>query len=118
MQTPAGAKGYASQAKPERKQAEPQARSRPPGQLPRTACSGYQTLKPGAWPGEPLPSRPHTGSRMSLTNLDSLFSPKAVAVIGAANDPANIGHLVMKNLMGGGFPCPVMPVSIPFWLTQ
>jgi len=45
---------------------------------------------------------------MSLTNLDSLFSPKAVAVIGAANDPANIGHVVMKNLMGGGFTGPVM----------
>jgi len=48
---------------------------------------------------------------MSLTNLESLFSPKSVAVIGAANDPANIGHLVMKNLMGGGFAGPVMPVS-------
>jgi acetyltransferase len=48
---------------------------------------------------------------MSLTNLDSLLSPKAVAVIGAANDPQNIGHLVMKNLMGGGFTGPVMPVS-------
>lgn len=48
---------------------------------------------------------------MSLTNLDSLFSPKAVAVIGATNEPGNIGHLVMKNLMGGGFSGPVMPVS-------
>jgi acetyltransferase len=48
---------------------------------------------------------------MSLTNLDSLFSPKAVAVIGAANDSQNIGHIVMKNLMGGGFTGPVMPVS-------
>jgi len=48
---------------------------------------------------------------MSLMNLESMFSPKAVAVIGAANDPANIGHLVMKNLMGGGFTGPVMPVS-------
>ncbi len=48
---------------------------------------------------------------MSLSNLDSLFSPKAVAVIGAANDPANIGHLVMHNLMSGGFTGPVMPVS-------
>ncbi|MDQ7835896.1 MAG: bifunctional acetate--CoA ligase family protein/GNAT family N-acetyltransferase [Humidesulfovibrio sp.] len=48
---------------------------------------------------------------MSLTNLDSLLSPKAVAVIGATNEPGNIGYLVMKNLMGGGFPGPVMPVS-------
>jgi acetyltransferase len=48
---------------------------------------------------------------MSLTNLEFLFSPKSVAVIGATNEPGNIGHLVMKNLMGGGFSGPVMPVS-------
>ena len=48
---------------------------------------------------------------MSLTNLEYLFSPKSVAVIGATNEPGNIGHLVMKNLMGGGFAGPVMPVS-------
>ncbi len=51
------------------------------------------------------------GGRMSLTNLNSLFSPKTVAVIGAANDPQNIGRLVMQNLMSGGFAGPVMPVS-------
>jgi acetyltransferase len=48
---------------------------------------------------------------MSLTNMDSLLSPRAVAVIGAANDAADVGRLVMKNLMGGGFAGPVMPVS-------
>lgn len=48
---------------------------------------------------------------MSVTNLEYMFSPKSIAVIGASNDPANAGHIVMRNIMGGGFMGPVMPVS-------
>lgn len=48
---------------------------------------------------------------MSVINLDHLFNPKSVTVTGATNDPADPGGLVMKNLMGGGFSGPVMPVS-------
>jgi acetyltransferase len=48
---------------------------------------------------------------MSVVNLEYLFSPRSVTVIGATNDPANPGNIVMKNLMAGGFAGPVMPVS-------
>lgn len=48
---------------------------------------------------------------MSVVNLEHLFSPKSVAVIGATNDPANPGNIVMRNIMSGGFGGPVMPVS-------
>ena len=48
---------------------------------------------------------------MSVTNLEYLFRPRSVAVIGATNDVANPGNIVMRNLMSGGFPGPVMPVS-------
>ncbi|MGE4505900.1 MAG: acetate--CoA ligase family protein, partial [Desulfovibrionaceae bacterium] len=48
---------------------------------------------------------------MSVVNLEYLFNPKSVAVIGATNKPNNIGNIVMKNIMGGGFLGPVMPVS-------
>ncbi|MBN2141222.1 MAG: GNAT family N-acetyltransferase [Desulfovibrionaceae bacterium] len=48
---------------------------------------------------------------MGVVNLGHLFQPKSVAVIGATNDPANPGNIVMKNIMGGGFAGPVMPVS-------
>ncbi|CCO23151.1 bifunctional acetate--CoA ligase family protein/GNAT family N-acetyltransferase [Maridesulfovibrio hydrothermalis] len=48
---------------------------------------------------------------MSVINLEYLFQPRSVAVIGATNDPANAGNILMRNLMGGGFPGPVMPVS-------
>ena len=48
---------------------------------------------------------------MSVTNLKYLFKPESVAVIGATNDPANAGNIVMHNIMTGGFMGPVMPVS-------
>ncbi|MGE4551859.1 MAG: GNAT family N-acetyltransferase [Desulfovibrionaceae bacterium] len=48
---------------------------------------------------------------MSAINLEYLFNPKSVAVIGATNDPGNVGNLVMRNIMTGGFLGPVMPVT-------
>jgi len=48
---------------------------------------------------------------MSVINLEHLFSPKSIAVIGATNEPANPGNIIMRNIMGGGFMGPVMPVS-------
>ena len=48
---------------------------------------------------------------MSVNNLEFMFRPQSVAVIGASNAPGNPGHIVMKNLMGSGFKGPVMPVS-------
>ncbi|MGE4558426.1 MAG: bifunctional acetate--CoA ligase family protein/GNAT family N-acetyltransferase [Desulfovibrionaceae bacterium] len=48
---------------------------------------------------------------MTKTNLDCLFEPKSVAVVGAATNPAHPGNIVMRNLISGGFSGPVMPVS-------
>lgn len=48
---------------------------------------------------------------MSVINLEYLFQPRSIAVIGATNDPCNPGQILMRNLMGGGFLGPVMPVS-------
>ncbi|AMK10306.1 bifunctional acetate--CoA ligase family protein/GNAT family N-acetyltransferase [Pseudodesulfovibrio indicus] len=48
---------------------------------------------------------------MSVINLEYLFKPRSVAVIGATNDPRNAGNIVMRNIMAGGFLGPVMPVS-------
>lgn len=48
---------------------------------------------------------------MSTLNLDKLFNPKSVAVIGASNRPGAVGHLVMRNLLEGGFDGPIMPVN-------
>ncbi|MDJ0947502.1 MAG: GNAT family N-acetyltransferase [Alphaproteobacteria bacterium] len=48
---------------------------------------------------------------MSVHNLDKLFKPGSIAVIGASNRPGAIGALVMRNLLEGGFEGPIMPVN-------
>ena len=40
---------------------------------------------------------------MSLSNLDALFKPSAVTVVGASSDPGNAGFLAMRNLLASGF---------------
>jgi acetyltransferase len=40
---------------------------------------------------------------MSIRNLDSLFDPRAVAVIGATEREASVGATVWRNLRDGGF---------------
>ncbi|MBT3359822.1 MAG: GNAT family N-acetyltransferase [Rhodospirillales bacterium] len=48
---------------------------------------------------------------MSTLNLDKLFKPTSIAVIGASNRPGAVGALVMQNLLQGGFDGPIMPVN-------
>jgi len=43
--------------------------------------------------------------------LESLFSPKTVAVIGASRTPGKVGHEVVKNLIEGGFDGEIVPVN-------
>lgn len=44
-------------------------------------------------------------------DLKSLLEPKSIAVIGASRDPAKIGHVILKNLVEGGFAGQVYPVN-------
>ena len=48
---------------------------------------------------------------MSVRNLEFLFRPKSVAVIGASNKPQSVGATLMRNLLSGGFPGPILPVN-------
>ncbi len=48
---------------------------------------------------------------MSTRNLNYLFKPESVAVIGASPRAKSIGNLVMNNLLHGGFSGPIMPVN-------
>lgn len=48
---------------------------------------------------------------MSIRNLDFIFTPTSVAVIGASRRPDSVGHVVLRNLMQSGFDGPVMPVN-------
>jgi acetyltransferase len=44
-------------------------------------------------------------------DLDCLFQPKRVAVVGASTKPTNLGHMVVRNLLEGNFPGVVYPIN-------
>lgn len=41
---------------------------------------------------------------MSTRYLESLFNPESIAVIGASERANNLGGMVLRNLLGGGYP--------------
>lgn len=49
---------------------------------------------------------------MTTRNLDALFNPNAIAVVGASNRPGSVGQVLSRNLLESGFAGPVLPVSL------
>ncbi|HEX7035490.1 MAG TPA: bifunctional acetate--CoA ligase family protein/GNAT family N-acetyltransferase [Pseudomonadales bacterium] len=47
---------------------------------------------------------------MSIRNLEYLFEPRSVALIGASKRPGSVGSVIARNLFGSGFDGPVLPV--------
>jgi len=43
--------------------------------------------------------------------LDCLFTPHRVAVVGAGTKPTNLGHMVVRNLLNGNFDGVVYPIN-------
>jgi acetyltransferase len=48
---------------------------------------------------------------MSIRNLEGLFQPGSIALIGASDRPGSLGNVVLRNLKGGGFKGPIWPVN-------
>ncbi len=48
---------------------------------------------------------------MSIRNLDKMFRPQSVAVIGATDKPNSVGSALMTNLLRAGFRGPIIPVN-------
>src|SRR4051794_34342479 len=48
---------------------------------------------------------------MTIRNLEHLFAPKSVALIGASERPHSIGATVLRNLCEAGFAGPIWPVN-------
>src|SRR5450830_1098992 len=48
---------------------------------------------------------------MSIRNLDKLFKPGSVALIGASAREHSLGAITLANLLGGGFRGEVWPVN-------
>jgi acetyltransferase len=48
---------------------------------------------------------------MSVRNLDRMFQPRSIAVIGASDKPKSVGSALMANLLQAGFSGPILPVN-------
>lgn len=48
---------------------------------------------------------------VALRNLDAVFSPKVVAVVGASNDPTKWGGTIMNNIISGDFAGTLYPIN-------
>ena len=48
---------------------------------------------------------------VSIRNLDKIFEPHRIAVIGATDTPTSVGYTVLRNLVGSGFRGVVYPVN-------
>jgi acetyltransferase len=46
-----------------------------------------------------------------IRNLDKIFKPQRIAVIGASDQPGKVGYTVLHNLISAGFPGVVYPVN-------
>ena len=44
-------------------------------------------------------------------DLEPMFAPRSVAVVGASRRPGSVGHAVMRNLIYGGYTGVVYPVN-------
>ena len=48
---------------------------------------------------------------MTQRNLDRLFNPQSIAMIGASATPVKWGFIVLLNILKEGFKGPVYPVN-------
>jgi acetyltransferase len=48
---------------------------------------------------------------MSIYNMEKMFHPKSVAVIGASEKKGSVGFAVMQNLIHGEYPGNIYPVN-------
>ncbi|MFA6328419.1 MAG: CoA-binding protein [Candidatus Micrarchaeia archaeon] len=46
-----------------------------------------------------------------IRNLDAVFRPGSIAVIGASREPNKIGHVIVKNFIDGGFGGRIYPIN-------
>ncbi|MEO7496619.1 MAG: GNAT family N-acetyltransferase [Massilia sp.] len=51
---------------------------------------------------------------MSIRNLQHLFAPQSVALIGASDRPHSVGATVLANLVAGGFKGDIFPVNLKY----
>lgn len=48
---------------------------------------------------------------MTMRNLDALFAPRSIALIGASREAGSVGQVITRNLLAGGFQGPIRLVN-------
>ncbi len=48
---------------------------------------------------------------MSIRNLEKIFNPRRIAVVGASNKEGSVGYTLLRNLVGSGFDGVIYPVN-------
>lgn len=46
-----------------------------------------------------------------MKDLNKMFKPESVAVIGASNTPGKVGYIIVDNLINDGFEGEIYPVN-------
>jgi acetyl-CoA synthetase (ADP-forming) len=46
-----------------------------------------------------------------MNELEKLFNPSAIAVVGASRDPSKIGSRILRNLLSYGFKGKIYPIN-------
>ncbi len=49
---------------------------------------------------------------LDYSNLDTMFYPNSVAIIGASNDEKKLGSIVLKNIIDSGFKGDIFPLNL------
>ena len=48
---------------------------------------------------------------MGVDNLDKIFHPKSIAVVGASERKGSVGHAIMQNLVKSGYAGDIYPIN-------
>jgi acetyltransferase len=56
-------------------------------------------------------AKSETAVEFRTTELELLFKPRGVAVLGASRNPDKLGHLILKNIIEGGYEGRIFPVN-------
>jgi len=51
------------------------------------------------------------GGTAPSMNLDLLFNPKSVAIVGASREEGKTGHEILRSLLGGGYEGKIFPIN-------
>ena len=46
-----------------------------------------------------------------MVDLNGFFKPTSVAIVGASRNPAKVGHVILKNLIDGGYKGLIFPIN-------